>query len=75
MVDLVHLKHELLHHVMSDDFKVVLAQQMPHIILAACEEVVHANDLHSQISFLGMRPTYSVTMLRYPIAIVSCCTI
>lgn len=48
MVDLVHLQQDALCDVVSDHLKVVLAYEMRHVVLAACEEVVQADDLSTQ---------------------------
>lgn len=49
VVDLVHLQEQLLHHIMPDQLKVRLAQQVCHILLAACEEVVHTDHLQHRL--------------------------
>ena len=48
MVYLVHFQEQLLHHIVPDELKVGLADEVCHILLAACEEVVHADDLQRQ---------------------------
>ncbi len=45
MVDLVHLEHNGLHHIVADKLKVGLANQVSNVLLAAGEEVVQADDL------------------------------
>jgi hypothetical protein len=45
VVHLVHLQQDGLHHVVADELKVGLVQQVGHIVLGAGEEVVQADDL------------------------------
>ncbi len=47
MVYLVHFQEQLLHHIMPDELKVDLANEVRHVLLAACEKVVHADDLQA----------------------------
>lgn len=51
VVDLVHLQQQLLHHIVPDQLKVVLADEVRDVLLAACEEVVHADDLQLETLF------------------------
>lgn len=46
MIDLVNLQKELFHHIMTNELKVGLADQVRHVLLAASEEVINADDLH-----------------------------
>jgi hypothetical protein len=45
VIDLVHFQQQLLHNVVAYQLKVCLAQQVCHVLLAASEEVVHADHL------------------------------
>lgn len=45
VVDLVHLQHQALRDVVPDQLKVGLANEARDVVLAAREEVVHADDL------------------------------
>jgi hypothetical protein len=45
MVDLVDFQKKLLNHVMAYHFKVGLSEQMRHVLFAAREKVVNADDL------------------------------
>lgn len=54
MVDLVHFQQDGLHHVMPDQLKVELAQQVGDVVLAAREEVVHADDLQGGVLVGGV---------------------
>ena len=48
MVDLIHFQEQLLHHIMPDELKVGLADEVCHILLASCEEVVYADHLQAR---------------------------
>ena len=45
MVDLVNLQEDGHDDVMADQLKVGIADQVRNVVLAACEEVVKADDL------------------------------
>lgn len=45
MVDLVHLKHDGLDHIVTDDLEIGLADQMLNVLLAAGKEAVQADHL------------------------------
>ena len=47
VVDLIHFQEQLLHHIMPDELEVGLANEMCHILLTACEEVVYADHLQA----------------------------
>jgi len=48
VIDLVHFQQQLLHHIVPDQLKVCLSNQVCHILLAACEEVVYTDDLQQR---------------------------
>ena len=48
MIDLVHFQQQLLHHIVPDQLKICLSNQVCHILLAACEKVVHTDDLQQR---------------------------
>ena len=50
VVDLVHLQQNALCDVMAHHFKIGLANEVQHILLAAREEIVQADDLHHKPS-------------------------
>ena len=48
VVDLVHLQQDALRDVVAHHLKVGLVKEVQHVLLAAREEVVQADDLHHE---------------------------
>ena len=53
MIYLVYFQQDFLHNIMSDNFEICFVQQVFNILLAACEEIVQANHLHTRGTRVG----------------------
>lgn len=64
VVDLVHFQHDGLHHIVTDELKVGLANQMLHILPAASKEAVQADHLHNHRTVSWIFPACLVAKAR-----------
>jgi len=70
VIDLIDFKKNWLYHIMTNEFKVGIRQQMRHIIFATREEIVQANHLQQQTGdhhFHGQWDDSTPTIIKHVI--------